>query len=210
MPANIYAKHKFIFRNQPPHPLDVWRKECGVIRYCEFNYVKLKITEQLYCMSKRKQLMLGMHCVMHGIYCWPTYEENKQEKKNKKNKRVPLMLAISILERSAQICFFVSVTVACDMVSFGVKFLSDSVNNGRVSEGWIFTTIPICKILMCGGHVIMPSLWHAYSVVMAAQLTTVSFDTSQHKCMRESKYNRTKSPVESYSVLYCANTYWTR
>ena len=45
------------------------------------------------------------------------------------------MLAKSIWERSAQCCFIVSVIVACDMVSFGVEFQSDSVNDGRVSEG---------------------------------------------------------------------------
>jgi len=39
-----------------------------------------------------------------------------------KNKRVLLMLAISIWERSAQICFIASVIVACDMISFGVEF----------------------------------------------------------------------------------------
>ena len=37
------------------------------------------------------------------------------------------MSAISIWERSAQICFVVSVIVACDMVSFGVEFQRDSI-----------------------------------------------------------------------------------
>ena len=45
------------------------------------------------------------------------------------------MSAISNWERSPQICFIVSVIVACDMVSFGAEFQSDSVNDGRVSEG---------------------------------------------------------------------------
>ena len=62
-------------------------------------------------------------------------DQHTKKINKKKNKRVPLMLAISILERSAQICFFVSVTVTCDMVSFGVTFQSESVNDGRVSEG---------------------------------------------------------------------------
>ena len=47
----------------------------------------------------------------------------------------PLMSAISIWERSAQICFIVIMVVACDMVSFGVEFQSNSVNDGSVSEG---------------------------------------------------------------------------
>ena len=50
------------------------------------------------------------------------------------------MSAILNWERSAQICFIVSVIVACDMVSFGVEFQSDTINNGRVSEAWICTT----------------------------------------------------------------------
>ena len=45
------------------------------------------------------------------------------------------MSAISNWERSAQICFIVSVIVACDMVSFSVEFHIDNVNDGRVSEG---------------------------------------------------------------------------
>ena len=49
------------------------------------------------------------------------------------------MLAISILEQSAQICFIFSVIVACDMVNFGIAFQSDSANDGRVSEGQILT-----------------------------------------------------------------------
>jgi len=42
------------------------------------------------------------------------------------------MLAILIWK---EIFFIVSVIVACDMVSFGVEFQSNSVNDGRVSEG---------------------------------------------------------------------------
>ena len=45
------------------------------------------------------------------------------------------MLAISIWEQLAQICFIVLLIVAFDMVSFGVEFQSDTVNDGRVSEG---------------------------------------------------------------------------
>ena len=45
------------------------------------------------------------------------------------------MSAISIWERSEQICFIVIMVVACDMVSFGVEFQSDSVNDWSVSDG---------------------------------------------------------------------------
>ena len=45
------------------------------------------------------------------------------------------MSAISNWEKSAQFCFIVSMIVTCDMVSFGVEFQSDTVNDGRVSEG---------------------------------------------------------------------------
>jgi len=58
-----------------------------------------------------------------------------QHGEKKTNETVPLMSAISNWERSAQICFIVSVIVACDMVSFGGDFQSNSVNDGRVSEG---------------------------------------------------------------------------
>lgn len=62
------------------------------------------------------------------------FTADQPAKKIKENQRVPLMLAISIWERSAQICFFASKIVTCDMVSFGVAFQSDSVTDGRVSE----------------------------------------------------------------------------
>ena len=34
-----------------------------------------------------------------------------------------------------RICFIVIMVVACDMVSFGVEFQSDNVNDGSVSDG---------------------------------------------------------------------------
>ena len=55
--------------------------------------------------------------------------------KIKKNLTLPSMSAISIWERSEQICFVVIMVVACDMVNFGVEFQSDNVNDGSVSEG---------------------------------------------------------------------------
>jgi len=77
MLTTFYAKHKFIFRNQSPDWLDLWRKDCRVIRYGIFGSVNLKITE-----SDRKQSMLGMHFVMLGIYYWPTCEERKKTKRS--------------------------------------------------------------------------------------------------------------------------------
>jgi len=75
----------------------------------------------------------------------------------------------------AQICFNVSVIVACDMVSFSVACQSDSVDDGRVSEGWILTMFLSVKY----AHVAVVSLLllrRAYSAVLAAQLTTMSID----------------------------------
>ena len=67
-----------------------------------------------------------------------------QKKIKKKNKKVLLMSAISIWERLTHICFIVSVIVACYVVRFSVEFQSNSVNNGRVSEGWIcITFVPV-------------------------------------------------------------------
>ena len=89
------------------------------------------------------------------------------------------MLAILIWERSAQICFIVLLIVTFDMVSFGVEFQSDTVNDGRVSEGWICTTLVPVK---CSRAVVTSILLqHAYSAVLAAQLTTVSLDEFVHK-----------------------------
>jgi len=58
----------------------------------------------------------------------------KNIKKKIKNETLPLISAISIWERSAQICFIVIMVVTCDMVSFGVEFYSDSVNAMGVSQ----------------------------------------------------------------------------
>ena len=69
-------------------------------------------------------------------------QKKLKKKLKKKNETLPSISAISIWERSAQICFIVIMVVACDMVSFGVElvacdieFQSDNVNDGSVSEG---------------------------------------------------------------------------
>ena len=75
--------------------------------------------------------MLGMHFVMHGIYCWPHAKKNKDTKKWKG----PFDVGNIELGEISTNLFIVSVIVTCDMVSFGVEFQSDSVNDGRVSDG---------------------------------------------------------------------------
>ena len=72
------------------------------------------------------------------------------------------MLAISNWERSAQICFIISVIVACDMVSFCAKFQSDRVNDGRDSDGWICTRFLPVKC----SHVVVASLFIAACVLL--------------------------------------------
>ena len=61
------------------------------------------------------------------------FTTDHMQKKCEKNETLSLMSAISIWERSEQICFIVIMVVACDMVSFGVEFQSDSVNDWKVS-----------------------------------------------------------------------------
>ena len=72
------------------------------------------------------------------------------------------MSATSNWERSAQICFIISVIVACDIVSFCAKFQSDSVNNGRDSDGWICTRFLPVKY----SHVVVVSLFIAACVLL--------------------------------------------
>ena len=60
------------------------------------------------------------------------------------------------------------------MVKFSVEFQSDSINDGRASEGWIFTIFVSVKY----SRVVVASLLLqcVHCAVLAMQLTTMSFE----------------------------------
>ena len=76
--TNFNRKHMFTFRDQLPDWLNLRGKDCRIIRIAwQIRFCKLYGYHTALQVGDWKQSILGMHFVMHGIYCWSTCKITK-------------------------------------------------------------------------------------------------------------------------------------